>query len=182
METLTGRAGAALMSDKTLFMIKSGAIMRKQTMAILACPGILGYTVLHYDHKHLTVEQVREFYAEHVNKDFWPMLQASVMGPDGVIVGVLQGPAVILGWRRMMGATNPAIAHPGTLRHDFGSHDFGSHDADNAVHGSDSAESAYREIRFIFPDHPALIPNKPGNFHISDFTSGMSGAVATLLG
>ena len=63
---------------------------------------------------------------------------------------VLEGNRVVEGWRLLMGTTNPATAAPGTIRGDLG-RDWGTDDMQNLVHGSDSVESAEREISLWFP-------------------------------
>ncbi|MEZ5572701.1 MAG: nucleoside-diphosphate kinase [Halioglobus sp.] len=84
------------------------------------------------------------FYAEHRERPFFPaLIEFMTSGP--VVVQVLEGEGAIAKNRELMGATNPAEAAPGTIRADFAS----SIDA-NAVHGSDSPESAVREIAYFF--------------------------------
>jgi len=92
----------------------------------------------------LTEAQVRGFYAEHEGKKFFPAL-CDYMRSGPVVVQVLEGENAIAVNRKLMGATNPADAEPGTIRADFAQ----SIDA-NAVHGSDSPASAAREIAYFF--------------------------------
>ena len=94
----------------------------------------------------LTKEQAAGFYAEHDGRPFFEDL-CNYMRSGPVMVQVLEGEDAIATNRRLMGATNPAEAAPGTIRADFAE----SIDA-NAVHGSDSPESAAREISFFFSD------------------------------
>jgi nucleoside-diphosphate kinase len=96
---------------------------------------------------HLTQEQAEGFYAEHRERPFFNDLVA-FMTSGPVVVQVLEGEGAILKNRDLMGATNPKDADAGTIRADFAS----SIDA-NAVHGSDSAESAEREIAYFFNDN-----------------------------
>ena len=94
----------------------------------------------------MTTEQAQGFYAEHDGKPFFNDLVAYMCsGP--VMVQVLEGEDAIATNRKLMGATNPAEADPGTIRADFAE----SIDA-NAVHGSDAPGSAAREISFFFDD------------------------------
>jgi len=95
---------------------------------------------------HLTQEQAEGFYAEHKERPFFNDLVA-FMTSGPVVVQVLEGNGAILKNRDLMGATNPKEAEAGTIRADFAS----SIDA-NAVHGSDSAASAEREIAYFFND------------------------------
>ena len=94
----------------------------------------------------LTKEQAGGFYAEHEGRPFFEDL-CNYMRSGPVMVQVLEGEDAIATNRRLMGATNPAEAAPGTIRADFAE----SIDA-NAVHGSDAPESAAREISFFFSD------------------------------
>jgi len=96
---------------------------------------------------HLTQEQAEGFYAEHKERPFFNDLVA-FMTSGPVVVQVLEGEGAILKNRDLMGATNPKEADAGTIRADFAT----SIDA-NAVHGSDSAESAEREIAYFFNDN-----------------------------
>jgi nucleoside-diphosphate kinase len=93
---------------------------------------------------HLSAVQAGGFYAEHEGRPFYqPLIEFMTCGP--VVVQVLEGEGAIGVNRDIMGATNPQEAAPGTIRADYAS----SIDA-NAVHGSDSPESAAREIAFFF--------------------------------
>ena len=93
---------------------------------------------------HLTREQAEQFYAVHAARPFFnALVNFMIQGP--VFVQVLQGENAILKNRELMGATNPKEALPGTIRADFAD----SIDA-NAVHGSDSSETAQQEIAFFF--------------------------------
>ncbi|MFT5887719.1 MAG: nucleoside-diphosphate kinase [Zhongshania sp.] len=92
----------------------------------------------------LSREQAEGFYAEHKGRPFFPAL-IDFMTSGPVTVQVLEGEGAILKNRELMGATNPKEAAAGTIRADFAE----SIDA-NAVHGSDSEESAAREIAFFF--------------------------------
>ena len=93
---------------------------------------------------HLTRQQAEDFYQEHSTKPFFNNL-CSFMSSGPICVQVLEGENAILLNREIMGATNPAEADLGTIRADFGD----SLDA-NAVHGSDSPDSARREVAFFF--------------------------------
>ena len=96
--------------------------------------------------QHLTREQAEGFYAEHRERGFFNDL-VSFMTSGPVSVQVLEGENAILANRDLMGATNPKEAAPCTIRADFAT----SIDA-NAAHGSDSAQSAAREIAYFFAD------------------------------
>jgi nucleoside-diphosphate kinase len=99
---------------------------------------------------HLNDEMASGFYAEHDGKPFFNDLK-SFMTSGPVFVQVLQGDSAIQKNRELMGATNPQEALDGTIRADFAQ----SIDA-NAVHGSDSVESAKREIEYFFSSEEIL--------------------------
>ena len=96
--------------------------------------------------EHLSDEKAKGFYAEHDGKGFFADLVA-FMTSGPVVVQVLEGEDAIALNRKLMGATNPQEADAGTIRADFAS----TIDA-NAVHGSDSATSAAREVAYFFAD------------------------------
>lgn len=96
---------------------------------------------------HMDKEKAAGFYAEHDGKPFYPNL-VEYMTSAPVFVQVLEGDNAVSKNRELMGATNPNDADPGTIRADFAE----TIDA-NAVHGSDSAESATREIAYFFDDN-----------------------------
>ena len=95
---------------------------------------------------HMDQAQASGFYAEHEGRPFFPNL-VEYMTSAPVFVQVLEGDNAVTKNRELMGATNPSEADPGTIRADFAE----TIDA-NAVHGSDSIESAAREISYFFDD------------------------------
>ena len=95
---------------------------------------------------HMDPIKAAGFYAEHEGKPFFPNL-VEYMTSAPVFVQVLEGDNAVLKNRELMGATNPSEADPGTIRADFAE----TIDA-NAVHGSDSTDSAAREISYFFDD------------------------------
>ena len=95
---------------------------------------------------HMDEAQAAGFYAEHEGRPFFPNL-VEYMTSAPVFVQVLEGDNAVLKNRELMGATNPSEADPGTIRADFAE----TIDA-NAVHGSDSTNSAAREISYFFND------------------------------
>ena len=96
---------------------------------------------------HMNETKAAGFYAEHEGRPFFPNL-VEYMTSAPVFVQVLEGDNAVLKNRELMGATNPSEADPGTIRADFAE----TIDA-NAVHGSDSADSAAREISYFFDDN-----------------------------
>ena len=95
---------------------------------------------------HMDQTQAAGFYAEHEGRPFFPNL-VEYMTSAPVFVQVLEGENAVIKNRELMGATNPSEADPGTIRADFAE----TIDA-NAVHGSDSSDSAAREISYFFHD------------------------------
>lgn len=94
----------------------------------------------------LSTEQAEEFYAEHKGRDFYePLIAYMVSAP--ILVQVLEGEDAIARNRQIMGVTDPAKAEPNTIRADYA-----LSVRENSVHGSDSEESAAREIAFFFAD------------------------------
>ena len=96
---------------------------------------------------HMDQTQAAGFYAEHEGRPFFPNL-VEYMTSAPLFVQVLEGDNAVLKNRELMGATNPSEAEPGTIRADFAE----TIDA-NAVHGSDSTDSAAREISYFFDDN-----------------------------
>lgn len=96
---------------------------------------------------HLTREQAEGFYAEHHGKPFFDRL-VTFMTSGPVVVQVLKGENAVTRYREIMGATDPEKALAGTLRYDFA-----DNMTENALHGSDSIESAKREIAYFFSDN-----------------------------
>ena len=96
---------------------------------------------------HMDQAKAAGFYAEHEGKPFFPNL-VEYMTSAPVFVQVLEGDNAVVKNRELMGATNPSEADPGTIRADFAE----TIDA-NAVHGSDSTDSAAREISYFFDDN-----------------------------
>ena len=136
--------------ERTLSIIKPDAVKRNLIGDIYSRFEKAGLAIVGAKMLKLTSEQAGGFYAEHEGKPFYGDLCSYMMsGP--VMVQVLEGQDAIIVNRRLMGSTNPAEAAPGTIRADFAE----SIDA-NAVHGSDSPDSATREIAFFFDDEELL--------------------------
>jgi nucleoside-diphosphate kinase len=134
-------------NERTLSIIKPDAVAKN----------VIGKIISRFEHAelhvvaakmmHLSQDQAEGFYAEHKERPFFNDLVA-FMTSGPVVVQALEGDGAILKNRDLMGATNPKEADAGTIRADFAS----SIDA-NAVHGSDSAASAEREIAYFFNDN-----------------------------
>jgi nucleoside-diphosphate kinase len=133
--------------QNTLSIIKPDAVKKGYTEQICARIEDYGLDIVLKKELLLTRNQAEGFYAEHKEKPFFETL-INFMTSGPVQVQVLEGKEAISRYRSLMGSTNPKEADPGTLRHDFAE----SIDA-NAVHGSDSLESAAREVAYFFPEH-----------------------------
>lgn len=132
--------------ERTFSIIKPNAIAKNVIGQILARFEDAGLQVVASKMLHLSREQAEGFYAEHEGREFYePLVGFMTSGP--VIVQVLEGENAIAKNREVMGATNPADAAPGTIRADFA-----DSMRENAAHGSDSPESASREIAYFFAD------------------------------
>jgi nucleoside-diphosphate kinase len=134
--------------ERTLVLVKPDAVRRGMTGEIVARLERRGLVIK--AGRFLTVDRslAEEHYAEHTEKPFFAELVDFITsGPTMALV--LQGEGAIKAVRTTMGATNPADAAPGTVRGDLA-----LSMPDNLVHGSDSPESAEREIGLWFPDEP----------------------------
>ena len=130
--------------ERTFSIIKPDAVAKNVIGEIVGRFEKAGLRVIASRMEHLTAEKAQGFYAEHDGKGFFAdLIRFMTSGP--VVVQVLEGEGAISLNRQLMGATNPQEAEPGTIRADFAQ----SIDA-NAVHGSDSAASAEREISYFF--------------------------------
>ncbi len=133
--------------ELTLSIIKPDAVAKSVIGQIYTRFEQAGLNIVAAKMMHLSREQAEGFYAVHKERPFFNALVTfMISGP--VMIQVLQGNNAIAKHREIMGATNPADAAPGTIRADFAD----SIDA-NAVHGSDSAETAAQEIAYFFEPH-----------------------------
>ena len=131
-------------NERTLSIIKPDAVAGNHIGAIYDRFEQAGLKIVAAKMLQLDDEKAGGFYAEHAERPFYKDL-VSFMTSGPVLVSVLEGENAIAKHREIMGATNPKEAAEGTIRADFAS----SID-ENAVHGSDSAESAAREISYFF--------------------------------
>ena len=130
--------------ERTLSIIKPDAVAKGHVEEICERLNSNGLTIIKKQSLHLDREKAEGFYIEHKGKPFFEDLVA-FMTSGPVQVQVLEGEEAISKYREVMGNTNPQEAAPGTIRADFAD----PIDA-NAVHGSDSPESAKREIEYFF--------------------------------
>ena len=133
--------------NRTFIICKPDAVERGLVGQILARFETKGFSIVAAELRTLDADTLARHYEEHVGKGFYDDLVA-FMSRGPAVVAVLEGSEGT--WetvREMMGATNPMKSAPGTIRGDFGT-EF----TENLIHGSDSAESAAREIGIFFPE------------------------------
>lgn len=132
--------------ERTLSIIKPDAVAKNVTGEINTRFEKAGLKIVAQRMIHMDADKAGGFYAEHKERPFYAAL-VEFMTSGPVVVQVLEGEGAVLKNRELMGATNPKEAEAGTIRADFAE----TIDA-NAVHGSDSPESAAREIAYFFND------------------------------
>jgi len=136
-------------TEKTLILVKPDGVRR----------GLVGEVISRIETKGYAIDSLRmlqadralleQHYAEHVGKPFYePLVEFMMSGP--IVAIVASGNRVIEGFRSLAGVTDPTVAAPGTIRGDL-ARDQGTAVVQNIVHGSDSPESAAREIQIFFP-------------------------------
>ena len=131
--------------ERTLVILKPDAVRRGLVGEILSRFEAKGLSIVAMEHRTIDGALADEHYAEHVERDFYPPLRAVV--PRGPLVSlVLEGDEAVDVVRALNGATDGRKAAPGTIRGDLS-----LSNRENLVHGSDSAESAKREIAIWFP-------------------------------
>ena len=134
------------MTERTLLLLKPDAVRRGLVGQVLARFEAKGLRIVALERRCVTAELADRHYAEHVDKPFFPLLRDFVTsGP--MIAAVLEGDTAVDVVRALNGATDGRRAAPGTIRGDWS-----LSNRENLVHGSDSPESAEREIALWFPD------------------------------
>jgi nucleoside-diphosphate kinase len=131
--------------ERTFVMVKPDGVRRRLTGEVIKRIEAKGYSIV--EMKLFTIDEdlAKRHYAEHTEKPFFGELVSFITsGP--VVAMVVEGDDAVKGSRQIMGATNPLEAVPGSIRGDFA-----SVITENIVHGSDSPESATREIGLFFP-------------------------------
>jgi nucleoside-diphosphate kinase len=132
------------MVEKTLAIIKPDAVKKKLVGKIIQRIEDEGFKISGLKMLHLTKEEAQGFYIVHKDKHFYDPL-TDFMSSGEILVMVLEGENAISHWREVMGATDPALAKPGTLRQKYG---FSIER--NATHGSDSSQTAEWEIDYFY--------------------------------
>ena len=136
-------------TEKTLILVKPDGVAR----------GLVGEVISRIEAKGYAIDSLRmlqadralleQHYAEHVGKPFYePLVEFMMSGP--IVAMIASGNRVVEGFRSLAGVTDPTVAAPGTIRGDL-ARDQGTAVVQNIVHGSDSPESAAREIEIFFP-------------------------------
>lgn len=131
--------------ERTLVLIKPDGVRRNLIGEVLTRIERKGLRIVALEMRAMTEEIAAEHYAEHVGKGFYRDL-VDFMKSGPLVAAVIEGPDAVVQWRSMMGATNPVNAAPGTIRGDLA-----TFMTENVTHGSDSPESAAREIAIWFP-------------------------------
>jgi nucleoside-diphosphate kinase len=135
--------------ERTLVLVKPDGVRRGLTGEVIRRIEAKGYTLVRLELRSATPELLAGHYAEHQGKPFYdPLVEFMLSGP--VVAMVVEGQRCIEGFRSLAGATDPTVALPGTIRGDLG-RDWGLAVQQNLVHGSDSPESAEREIGLWYP-------------------------------
>ena len=135
------------MTERTLVLIKPDAVERHLIGEIVARIERKGLTIAALELRRVSERLAGQHYAEHEGKPFFgSLLEFITSGP--VVAAIVEGPHAVAAFRQLAGGTNPVEqATPGTIRGDFG-----LETQFNLVHGSDSTDSAKREIALWFPD------------------------------
>jgi len=134
------------MSERTLVLLKPDTVRRGLVGEVTSRFEAKGLSIVRMELRTIDGEVADQHYAEHVERDFYPPLRDFVTsGP--LVAMVLEGDEAIAVVRAIAGATDGRKAAPGTIRGDFS-----LSNRENLVHGSDSAESAERELALWFPD------------------------------
>ena len=132
-------------SEQTLILVKPDAVRRRLVGEVISRIERKGLTITSLEQRIIARDVAEEHYSEHRDKPFFAELVAFITsGP--LVAMVVEGEGAVAAMRQIMGATNPLEASPGSIRGDFA-----TVIGENLVHGSDSLDSARREIGIFFP-------------------------------
>ena len=131
-------------SERTLILVKPDGVQRKLIGTIISRIENKGLSIIAMKMLNVTPELSKQHYAEHVEKPFYPDLEGFITSAP-VVAMIVQGPEAVSVMRTIIGSTNGREAAPGTIRGDYG-----CSRQMNMIHGSDSTESAAREIDIYF--------------------------------
>ena len=134
------------MSERTLVLIKPDGVRRGLAGEVLSRIERKGLRIVAMDMRVVGRDLAETHYAEHSGKPFYGSLVEFITS-GALVAMVVEGPRAIEAFRALAGATDPVKATPGTIRGDYA-----LEVQDNIVHGSDSPDSAEREIKIFFPD------------------------------
>ena len=135
-------------TEKTLVLVKPDGVARGLVGEVIARIEAQGYSISALRMLQADRALLEKHYAEHQGKPFFePLVEFMMSGP--IVALVAEGNRVIEGFRSLAGVTDPTVAAPGTIRGDL-ARDQGTKVVQNIVHGSDSPESAAREIAIFF--------------------------------
>ena len=135
-------------TEKTLILVKPDGVARGLVGEVIARIEAKGYKIVSLRMLQADRALLEKHYAEHQGKPFFePLVEFMMSGP--IVALVAEGNRVIEGFRSLAGVTDPTVAAPGTIRGDL-ARDQGTKVVQNIVHGSDSPESAAREIAIFF--------------------------------
>ena len=138
------------MTERTLILIKPDGVARGLSGEILRRVEAKGYVLVALRLELASEDLLAQHYAEHAGKPFYdPLMEFMMSGPTLAVVA--EGDRIIEGFRSLAGVTDPTVASPGTIRGDLG-RQWNTAVLQNLVHGSDSPESAAREIPILFPE------------------------------
>ncbi len=136
-------------TEKTLILVKPDGVRRGLVGEVISRIETKGYAIDALRMLQADSALLEKHYAEHVGKPFYePLVEFMMSGP--IVAIVASGNRVIEGFRSLAGATDPTVAAPGTIRGDL-ARDQGTKVMQNLDHGSDSPETAAREIQIFFP-------------------------------
>ena len=136
-------------TEKTLILVKPDGVRRGLVGEVISRIETKGYAIDALRMLQADAALLEKHYAEHIGKPFYePLVEFMMSGP--IVAIVASGNRVIEGFRSLAGVTDPTVAAPGTIRGDL-ARDQGTKVVQNIVHGSDSPESAAREIQIFFP-------------------------------
>jgi nucleoside-diphosphate kinase len=141
-----------VITERTLVLIKPDGVKRGLIGEVISRIEIKGYSIVALRMLQADRAILEKHYAEHAGKPFYePLVEFMLSGP--IVALIAEGNRVIEGFRSLAGATDPTVAAPGTIRGDL-ARDQGVTVVQNIVHGSDSMESANREVDIFFKEFP----------------------------
>ena len=136
--------------ETTLVIIKPNVMKKNQAGAVIQKFQTAGFKLSGLKLIQISPDLCKEFYAEHKDRPFFSEL-VQFMSSAPVVILALSGAGVVASVRTLMGHTDPKKANPGTIRFEYG-----ESIGENAVHGSDSVESANRELKLFFVENELI--------------------------